>query len=369
MLAFRQEIEAFIQARWAPAGAAATAAEVDAWRRALVAAGWSVPHWPVAAGGTGWSPTQLFLWRQACAVAGAPLEDIGADIIGPLLLQSEVSAQPSQFLADIRNCVARWCIAFAEPEAGIDHTAMHTRAQPEDGAWRLDGAKTWVAQAHNADWICCYANLPDRHEAGLFAVPADAAGVTRSAMTTFDGGEDLADLTFDAVVLSSSALLAQSASGAEFAHLFATTELSTLSQSAVARAQLMALDAQLAALDPEDDLHAKRHAVAVQLEALEAMELRFLDSRERKLEAPFPLSILRLRSREILLQLGALQVESFGYYALPYPDEMLLHNEGHIGPPGAAAAVRQNLTRHVTSLYEGSSEQLRDSAWHELGNH
>ena len=369
MLAFRREVEAFIQAHWAPAGAAATPAQVAAWRRALAAAGWSVPPWPVAAGGTGGSPTQLFLWRQACAAAGAPLDDIGADIVGPLLLHSSAHDAPSHFLADIRTGTAQWCIAFAEPEAGIDHTAMQTHAQIQDGEWRLEGVKTWVAQAHTANWICCYADLREAGEVGLFAVPVDAAGVSRTNMTTFDGGEDFAEITFNDVVLPVSGLLARSASGAQFAHLFHTSELSTLSQSAVARAQLLALDAQLAQLDPEDDLHVKRHAVAVQLEALEAMELRFLDSRERKLEVPFPLSILRLRSREILLQLGTLQMESFGYYALPYPDEMLLHNEGHIGPPGAAAAVRQNLTRHVTSLYEGSSEQLRDSAWHELGNH
>ena len=88
--------------------------------------------------------------------------------------------------------------------------------------------------------------------------------------------------------------------------------------------------------------------------------------RERGVEVPFPLSILRLRSREILLQLGALQMESFGYYALPYPDEMLLHNEGPIGPNAAAATVRQNLTQHVAALYEGSAEALRDSTWREL---
>ena len=44
------------------------------------------------------------------------------------------------------------------------------------------------------------------------------------------------------------------------------------------------------ALDPADDLHTQRaDALAVELQALQAMELRYVDARQRKLApAPYP---------------------------------------------------------------------------------
>ncbi len=385
LLGFQQQVEAFIATHWRAAGRTPAPGELRAWHEALVAAGWSVPHWPPSAGGPGWSPTQLYIWRQACAAAGVPVEDdVGVEIVGPLLLRNATPAQQQHFLPGIRALTTRWCIAFAEPDAGTDHTAMRTAAVPATAAqgWCLNGVKTWVTGAGQAHWICCYASFAEQagaddggvaadrdaasREVGLFAVPVDAPGVEVTALTSFDGSQRMAEVTFADTVLPGEALLARSDDGSEFARLFLATELSTLSRSAVARAQLQVLDETLGALDPADDLHARRHALAVELQALEAMELRYLDARQRNIEAPFPLSLLRIRSREILLKVGALQVESFGYYALPYPDEMLLHNEGPLGPAAAAATIRQNLAQQVAALYEESVDQLRDTAWREL---
>ena len=32
------------------------------WQRILNAKGWAVPHWPVAWGGTGWSPVKQYIF-------------------------------------------------------------------------------------------------------------------------------------------------------------------------------------------------------------------------------------------------------------------------------------------------------------------
>ena len=78
--------------------------------------------------------------------------------------------------------------------------------------------------------------------------------------------------------------------------------------------------------------------------------------------------MLRGRSREILLQLGDLQVQSFGYYALPYPDEALLHNEGPIGPEGATAAMRRVLSTRIALQHETASQWM-ESWKDELAQH
>ncbi len=374
LLAFRQRVDTFIQAHWP--SQAPTAEALPAWRQAVVEAGLSVPRWPESAGGTGWNPTQIYLWRQACAAAGIPLEqEVGVEIVGPLLLRYADAQQQARHLPGIRSLADTWAIAFAEPVAGIDYSAMQCQARPYTKGWRLDGEKCWVLHGHAAQWLLCFAYLRQAcadadvsGSVGLFVIPTDVAGLTCLPQTSFDGSQHLASFALQDVRVPSDALVARSEDGAEFAHLFLTRDMSTLSQSAVARAQLDVLDQQLDQLDPQDALHAQRHAVAVALEALQAMELRYVDALQRQLEVPFPLDLLQLRSREILLKLGALQVESFGYYALPYPDEMLLHNEGSIGPDTAAATVRQNLAQHVAAMYEGSAEALKDTAWRELNS-
>ena len=94
--------------------------------------------------------------------------------------------------------------------------------------------------------------------------------------------------------------------------------------------------------------------------ALEAMELRYVEAQTRGGEPPFPAVALRARSREILLQLGDLQMQSFGYYALPYPDEALLHNEGPVGPAGTTAAVRRNLAARIALQHEAVTARVED---------
>ncbi len=42
------------------------------WTRILAAKGWSVPHWPVEWGGTGWSPIKLLIFNDELQKANAP---------------------------------------------------------------------------------------------------------------------------------------------------------------------------------------------------------------------------------------------------------------------------------------------------------
>lgn len=42
------------------------------WHKILAAKGWSVPHWPVEWGGTGWDITQRYIYDEEFGLAGAP---------------------------------------------------------------------------------------------------------------------------------------------------------------------------------------------------------------------------------------------------------------------------------------------------------
>jgi acyl-CoA dehydrogenase len=47
--------------------------ELLRWHRILAAKGWSVPHWPVEWGGTGWDITQRYIYDEEFGLAGAPM--------------------------------------------------------------------------------------------------------------------------------------------------------------------------------------------------------------------------------------------------------------------------------------------------------
>ena len=363
---FRSEVEAFIDQNWPVGSAEVSSAQRAAWRAALVAKGWSVPTWPFEAGGTGWSPTQKFIWSHACAVQSVEVGvDPGVSMVGPLLLQRGTVQQQDVFLGDIRELRVSWCAGYTEPQleqmGASTLELMSTAVHLDQGVYLLNGVKTWVMGGATADWMCCLARQGS--DFGLFAVDMHAAGVEVVPITTLDGSADMAEVRFVDVRLPEHHLLAGPEDPGAFVQMFSVGEASTLAGSAVARAQLDVITQTIATFDSaeeDDGLRHKCSALEVDLRGLEALELRFLDALTRKLEPPFPQTLLRLRSRELLMQLGTLQVECFGYYALPYPDELLLHNEGPIGPDIAAAATRKALVQQVAALYEGSAELLKD---------
>ena len=371
---FRAEINAFIEVYWPKDSEVITPAHHARWREALVAKGWSVPDWPVDAGGSDWSTTQKFLWHQACAAHGVDglTEDPATSIVGPLILQEGQAAQMQRFLPGIRDLQVKWCIGFAEPHCGTDLSGMTLAAEEMSDGFRLSGRKTWVVDAASADFLCTLARLQssppvaDQHQFVLVAVELSDPGLTLKPVTTLDGATNMAEVELDNLWVERSNLLAGPTDGAAFAQLFTASVFSSLSRSAIAQAQLDALDGAMQGFAQDDPLYTERHAVAVDLAGLQALELRYLDAFERGVDAPVPLSLLRIKSREILLQLGALQMECFGYYALPYPDEVLLHNEGPIGPKGAVTAVRTALAQQVAALYEGNAEEMKDAIARQL---
>jgi alkylation response protein AidB-like acyl-CoA dehydrogenase len=367
MKEFSDEVNRFIDQHWPVGASTGSPMDVENWQKALVEVGWSVPHWPVTAGGTGWDATQMFIWRQACARRGVPeLDDAGRDVIGPWLLTHGSDTQQNQYLPDIVVRPGLWSLGFVEPEAGTDLAYMRTLVEFDDSQLTLNGVKSFVAGTTSAQYLCVLAKCSDKLQFGLFAVDLQTPGVLVQPTNTLAGEMGVAEVQLQQVVLPRSAQMGPICDGEDMAGFLLSSAFSTLARSAVAQAQLEVLDTVIEALQEDDALHAKRHALAVDLAALQAMELRFVDALQRGMQPPFSLVVLRLKSREILLQLGALQVESFGYYALPYPDEMLLHNEGSIGPTAAGTTIRQTLKQHVRAVYEDSAEQLKDQAWQQL---
>jgi alkylation response protein AidB-like acyl-CoA dehydrogenase len=96
---------------------------------------------------------------------------------------------------------------LAHDEAGARGDAMHvqTQALAKDGGWRLNGHKSIVYHAPAAGLLLVSARTHDG-QLGLFAVPADADGLTLVARTTVDD-QRAADILLEDVRLDAGARL------------------------------------------------------------------------------------------------------------------------------------------------------------------
>ena len=91
------------------------------WTKILAEQGWSVPHWPVAYGGTGWTGVQRLIFEEEMRRGYAPTMDrIGPELVAPVLYTFASEEMRQRFLPGIRNGDAFWAQGFSEPGSGSD---------------------------------------------------------------------------------------------------------------------------------------------------------------------------------------------------------------------------------------------------------
>ncbi|PWN55412.1 acyl-CoA dehydrogenase [Abyssibacter profundi] len=69
--------------------------------------------------------------------------------------------QRQRWLPALAAGTAVGCFGLTEPDHGSDPGGMKTRATPDAGGWRLDGAKTWITNAPIADLLLIWAKDPE----------------------------------------------------------------------------------------------------------------------------------------------------------------------------------------------------------------
>ena len=140
------------------------------------------------------------------------LEELGAALYGgpylasAVLAATAVLASPDQdarkaYLPGIASGATIATLAFTEEDGSWEPDAIRLTASPAQDSsadgWQLDGRKSFVLDGHTANLILVVARTGD--SLSLFAVPADANGLTRTALPTLDQTRKLARLDFTAV--------------------------------------------------------------------------------------------------------------------------------------------------------------------------
>jgi len=368
--AFRVEVRAFLGQslpealrRKVLAHESLDKADYVAWQCILNARGWLVPAWPVARGGTGWSPRQIYIFEEECWLAGAPeVFAFGHKMLAPVLMQHGSPAQQDFFLPRILSSEDWWCQGYSEPGAGSDLAGLRTRARIEGDTLVIDGQKTWTTYAHYANRMFCLVRTDPqaKPQEGISFVllDMDTPGITVRPLILLDGAHEVNEVFFDQVRVPLERVVGQLHCGWSYAKALLGHERFNAGKIGRSLRELRLLKRLAAQPDArgrcllQDARFAERIAVAeVDLLALEQTTLRLIAAAQAGQSLGVEPSILKVRGTEIAQQLSQLLVEAADAGAVSAAGDDL---------PSFAALVRQYLNWRKLSIYGGSNEVQRN---------
>ncbi|MBV9561179.1 MAG: acyl-CoA dehydrogenase family protein [Bradyrhizobium sp.] len=374
---FRAEVRAFLAASLPPEMLARTRTAVHpqrddilAWQAILARKGWSVPGWPVAHGGPGWSERQRAIFEEEQALAGAPEHNIqGVSLVGPVLYTFGTEAQQRRFLPAIREGREFWCQGFSEPNSGSDLASLRTRAVREGDVYVVNGQKIWTSQAMMADMCFCLVRTDagGKPQLGIsfLLISMTSPGVTVRPIQSIDEGFSLCEVFFDNVRVPAENLIGFEGKGWDYAKFLLANERTATAEAPRNKRYLVQLKAIAAAeRDGETSLLAQpefRGRIAraeVDLLALESG----VERAWRQPDDTLLPSVLKLQGTTLMQTLTELQVEALGSHGAAYfPQGREETNEAAPPAPEHARDVAAEfLFRRAATIYGGSNEIQRN---------
>ena len=379
-LAFRDEVRAFLKERLPESvrqklidGEHMDKDDLVSWSRTLNEKGWSVPHWPVEYGGTGWDPMRQYIFLEETQKWPAPQPlAFGVNMVGPVIYTFGNEAQKERFLPAIRNLDDWWCQGFSEPGAGSDLASLKTRAVRDGDHYVVNGQKTWTTLAQYADWIFCLVRTDTeaKKQQGISFLLIDmkTPGIEVRPIITIDGGREVNEVFFTDVRVPAENLVGEENKGWDYAKFLLGNERTNIARIGMSK-QRIARIRELAAkemssgrpLIEDERFMEKLVSVEIDLKALELTQLRVVaaDARRGNTGKPDPASsILKIKGSEIQQATTHLLMEVMGPYALPYQrsDDEHGRNEPPVGPDYAATAAPTYFNFRKVSIYGGSNE-------------
>ncbi|HKF74236.1 MAG TPA: pimeloyl-CoA dehydrogenase large subunit [Stellaceae bacterium] len=380
--AFRNEVRAFFRTALPPEirrkmveGRRLGKDDIVRWQRILNEKGWAVPHWPVEWGGTGWTPTQQYIFQEEMQQAPAPQPlAFGTSMVGPVIIAFGNDAQKNRYLPRIRNIEDWWCQGFSEPGSGSDLASLKTSAKRMGDHYIVNGQKTWTTLAQHADMIFCLVRSDPaaKKQEGISFLLIDmkSPGITVRPIVTMDGSAEVNEVFFDEVKVPVANLVGEENKGWDYAKYLLGHERTGIARVGVSKERLRRLK-ELAALEPAgggarmiDDGHFREKiaAVEIELKALEMTQLRVVAAERRgRSKKPDPASsILKIKGSEIQQTISELLMDVVGPYAMPYQPDLDGSNQPPIGPDYAGPLAPTYFNWRKISIYGGSNEIQRN---------
>ena len=169
--------------------------DADVWKQMAEQMGLQGLHIPEEFGGSGFGFVELgiVLEEMGRALLCAPFFS-SVVLAANTLLHSGDDAAKAAHLPGIASGETIATLAYTEPSGKWDESGISMAASGSAGSYTLTGTKSFVIDGHTADLIIVAA----RTGAGvsLFTVSGDAAGLTRTPLSTMDQTRKQAKLDF-----------------------------------------------------------------------------------------------------------------------------------------------------------------------------
>ena len=335
------------------------------WHKILAAKGWSVPHWPVEWGGTGWDITQRYIFDEEMGLAGAPpMAPFGPVMCAAVLMRFGTEQQKNRFLPRMRDGEDFWVQGYSEPGAGSDLAALKTKAERQGDHYLVNGQKIWTTLGHYGDWIFCLvrtdATVEKRQEGISFLlIDMKTPGITVRPLILMDGGHEVNEIFFENVKVPVENLVFEENKGWTVAKYLLGHERMGSARTGGLRREMSALKT-LAAKEERDGqplmkdvrFRDKVSRTEIELDALELTAMRFLDKMRRSGQPPgADVSMLKIRGTEIQQMITELMMQAAGPNAQPFAGV----NGGTVDAYASRLSPRYFNYRKA-SIYAGSNE-------------
>ena len=144
------------------------AAFPEAFYRAIADAGWLGISLPTEYGGAGLGITEAAIMMRAVAQSGAGMSGASAIHMNIFGLQPVVvfgtAEQKARMLPPLIRGEEKSCFAVTEPDAGLNTTAIKTRAERRGDRYLVTGQKMWISTAQVAHKVLLLARTTPRED-------------------------------------------------------------------------------------------------------------------------------------------------------------------------------------------------------------
>jgi alkylation response protein AidB-like acyl-CoA dehydrogenase len=338
------------------------------WTGILSGRGWSVPHWPVEYGGTGWSALELHVFNQELSRAWAPDTCWGAThMCGPVIYTFGTPAQKERFLAAFRRGDYFICQGFSEPGHGSDLARLRTSARREGDSYIVNGQKIWTGGAFASDWgfFLVRTNSDVKPQAGIsfLMIKMDTPGITVRRIPQINGDADLCEVFLDNVEVPVANLIGEEGMGWTYAKFLLDHERTTSSfiyfnQREFARAKVLAQSEfqNGRPLLEDPGLRARFARIEAELVALEWSVLRELADETFKYHRTAAASALKVAGSRLQQAISELQVDILGpkatrHYAF---EPAQRQDPGPLWPDYVAGRTANALIARASTIYGGT---------------
>jgi pimeloyl-CoA dehydrogenase large subunit len=346
------------------------------WQRILNKKGWAVPHWPTEWGGTGWSPVQLYIFRDEMQQTPAPEPlAFGVNMVGPVIIAFGNEAQKRKHLPRIANLDDWWCQGFSEPGAGSDLASLKTKAVRNGDHYLVSGQKTWTTLAQYANWIFCLVRTDPaaKKQEGISFLLIDMAspGIVVRPIITIDGRHEVNEVFFDDVKVPLGNLVGEENKGWDYAKFQRGNERTGIARVGITK-QRLARVKRIAQHTPAGDgtvwdnpsFQARFTMAEIELKALEITQMRLVSEMQHNAGRGnnASASILKIKGSELQQTATELLMEAAGPHGLIFIDGK--GEEGRNDPLAdlewASLATQNYFNYRKVSIYGGSNEIQRN---------